>query len=150
MDRFYSSRYGSVYNTYSTVGSKYIIEYLFWWAGTFGQMTLLFLKRTYKPLIGGQVFSYTKYTNNTTIVNVNNDVYTYRAFKKAKTWTHAFRNIHQTVYPAIYRVRHLAFFFQLVLISWMVILYLYLIYQIISFSLPPNGSIWLCIRLNNA
>ena len=37
-----------------------------------------------------------------------------------------------------YRVRHLTFFFQLVLISLMVTLSLCLISQIISFILPPN------------
>ena len=39
---------------------------------------------------------------------------------------------------AIYRVRHLTFFFQLVFISWMVTLSSCLIWQIISFILPPN------------
>ena len=39
----------------------------------------------------------------------------------------------------IYRVRHLTFFFfQLVFISWMVTLSSCLIWQIISFILPPN------------
>ena len=38
----------------------------------------------------------------------------------------------------IYRVRHLTFFFQQVLISWMVTLSSCLIRQIISFILPPN------------
>ena len=38
----------------------------------------------------------------------------------------------------MYRVRHLTFVFQLVLISWMVTLSLCLIWQIISFFLPPN------------
>ena len=37
-----------------------------------------------------------------------------------------------------YRVRHLTFFFQLILISWMVTLCSCLIWQIISFILPPN------------
>ena len=38
----------------------------------------------------------------------------------------------------LYRVRHLTFFFQLVLISWMVTLSSCLFWQIISFILPPN------------
>ena len=38
----------------------------------------------------------------------------------------------------LYSVRHLTFFFQLVLISWMVTLDSYLIWQIISFILPPK------------
>ena len=40
-----------------------------------------------------------------------------------------------------YRVRHLMLFFQLVLISWMVTLSSCLIWQIISFILPPKESI---------
>ena len=31
-------------------------------------------------------------------MNVNNDVYRFRDFKKGKSWTYAFNNIHQTVY----------------------------------------------------
>ena len=39
-----------------------------------------------------------------------------------------------------YKVRHLTFFFQLVLISWMITLSSCLIWQIISFILPPNEN----------
>ena len=41
-------------------------------------------------------------------------------------------------YIYIYRVRHLTFFFQLLLTSWMVILSSCLIWPIISFILPSN------------
>ena len=41
-------------------------------------------------------------------------------------------------YVYIYRVRHLTFFFQLVLIPWLVRLSSCLIWQIICFILPPN------------
>ena len=41
-----------------------------------------------------------------------------------------------------FRVRHLTFFFQLVLISWMATLSSCLIWQIISFILPPNEYGW--------
>ena len=42
-------------------------------------------------------------------------------------------------YVVTNRVRHLTFFFQLVLISWMVTLSSCLIWQILSFILPPNA-----------
>ena len=38
----------------------------------------------------------------------------------------------------LYRDRHITYFFQLLLISWMVTLDSYLIWQIINFILPPN------------
>ena len=44
----------------------------------------------------------------------------------------------------IYRVRHLTFFFQLVLMSWIVALSSCLIWQIISFILPPNEYSCVC------
>ena len=37
----------------------------------------------------------------TTIMNVNNDVYLYRDFEKTKSRIFAFKSIHQTVYSAI-------------------------------------------------
>ena len=50
-----------------------------------------------------------------------------------------------------YRVRHLTFFFQLVLISWMVTLRSCLIWQIISFILQPNeyGCVYTWTTLRN-
>ena len=50
-----------------------------------------------------------------------------------------------------YRVRHLTFFFQLVLISWMATLSSCLIWQIISFILPPNeyGCVYAWTALGN-
>ena len=47
-------------------------------------------------------------------------------------------NIAHCHFNCNYWVRHLTLFFQLVLISWIVILSLCLIRQIISFILPPN------------
>ena len=51
---------------------------------------------------------------------------------------------------AKYKVRHLTFFL-LVIISWMVTLSSYLIWQIISFILPPNeyGSVYAWITLGS-
>ena len=40
-------------------------------------------------------------TTNATRINMNNDVYIRRDFEKAKSWTFAFKHIHQTVYSAI-------------------------------------------------
>ena len=54
-------------------------------------------------------------------------------------------------YTYIYWVRHLTCFFQLVLISWMVTLCSCLIWQIISFILPPNeyGCVYAWTPLGN-
>ena len=51
----------------------------------------------------------------------------------------------------LYRVRHLTFFFQLGLISWMVTLSSCLIWQVISFILPPNelGYVYAWTTLGN-
>ena len=52
---------------------------------------------------------------------------------------------------AFYKLRHLTFFFQLLLISWMVTLSLCLIWQIISFIFPPNeyGCLYAWTTLGN-
>ena len=53
------------------------------------------------------------------------------------------KEVSTEILPILYRIRHLTFF-QLVLISWMVTLSSCLIWQIISFILPPkeNGCIY--------
>ena len=51
---------------------------------------------------------------------------------------------------AFFWVRHLTLFFQLLLISWMVTLISCLIWQIISFNLPPNGiTLKMMVTLQN-
>ena len=44
-----------------------------------------------------------KQNTHAIIMNLNNDVSIYRDFEKAKLWTIAFKNIHQTVDVAIWR-----------------------------------------------
>ena len=55
------------------------------------------------------------------------------------------------MFAILYRARHLRFFFQLVIISWMVTLSSCLIRQTISFILPPNeyDCVYACTMLGN-